>query len=192
MTELPEELEAFRSYLNVLARTQLARPLQRRLDASDIVQQTMLQAHQARETFRGASPGELAAWLRQILARNLAQALRDHQRDKRDLRREQSLETNLNTSSARLNDLLGADQTAVEDRAERGETLLQLAIALEQMPPDQRDAIELHYLHELPVSVVAERMERSVAAVGGLLHRGLKRLRGLLGTDDTARDPSAP
>lgn len=181
--DLPQQLEAFRPYLRVLARTQLAGPLQQRLDASDIVQQTMLHAHQARATFRGASERELAGWLRQILARNLAQAMRDHHREKRDVRREQSLEADLLTSSLRLADLLGADQTGVEERAVRGETLLRLAAALEQMPDDQREAVELHYLRELPVSQVAAAMGRSVASVGGLLHRGLKRLRGLLGRD---------
>lgn len=143
MTDLPDDLEVFRPYLNVLARTQLASSLQRRLDASDIVQQTMLHAHQAQKTFRGASK------------RELAHALRDNLRDKRDLRRERSLEAELNASSVRLNDLLGDNQTAVEERAERGETLLHLALALDQMPTEQSKAIELHYLQELPISEVA-------------------------------------
>ena len=151
MTDLPDDLEVFRPYLNVLARTQLASSLQRRLDASDIVQQTMLHAHQAQKTFRGASKRELAGWLRQILAH----ALRDNLRDKRDLRRERSLEAELNASSVRLNDLLGDEQTAVEERAARDETLLHLALAFDQMPTEQRKAIELHYLQELPISEVA-------------------------------------
>jgi len=183
MTDLPDDLEVFRPYLNVLARTQLASSLQRRLDASDIVQQTMLHAHQAQKTFRGASKRELASWLRQILAHNLAHALRDNLRDKRDLRRERSLEAELNASSVRLNDLLGDEQTAVEERTARDETLLHLALALDQMPTEQRKAIELHYLQELPISEVANQMEKSLTAVGGLLHRGLKQLRKLLASN---------
>jgi DNA-directed RNA polymerase specialized sigma24 family protein len=67
-------LEHYRDYLRLLAR----------LDPSDIVQQTLLQAHQALDQFQGEGDAALAAWLRQILARNLAMALRDHARAKRD------------------------------------------------------------------------------------------------------------
>ena len=178
------EIEQYRPYLGVLARMQLARSLQARMDASDVVQQTMLQAHQAIESFRGADENELAAWLRQILARNLMHALRDHQRDKRDLRREQSLEDEVHRSSARILDLLHDPQTDVSQRAERGEDLIRLANALDGIPEAQREAIERHYLQEAPVSEVAAAMERSVSAVGGLLHRGLKSLRQLLSDQD--------
>ena len=180
MTELPS-LDEFRPYLQTLARIQLAQGVRARLDASDIVQQTMLQAHQAWDSFRGASDQELTAWLRQILARNLAHALRDHQRDRRDVRREQSLQDSLAKSSARMIDLLCAGDTGPDQRVERAERLLELADALGRMLPDQRTAIELHYLQELSVHDVASNMDRSVAAVGGLLHRGLKSLRAILG-----------
>ena len=83
----------------------------------------------------------------------------------------------------RLNDLLGDKQTAVVERAARDETLLHLALAFDQMPTEQRKAIELHYLQELPISEVANQMEKSLTAVGGLLHRGLKQLRKLLASD---------
>ena len=178
MFDPSRELEHYRSYLAVLARMQLAHRLRSRMDASDIVQQTMLQAHTARESFAGASESEFLAWLRQILARNLSHALRDHQRDKRDLRRERSLQLELGRSSARMQDLLFDGQLAPEQRAQRAELLLRLAETLQCMGEDQRQAIELHYLHELPVSEVAARMERTVAAIGGLLHRGLRHLRG--------------
>ena len=85
------DLDPFRSYLLLLARIRLGRNLQGKLDPSDIVQQTMIEAHQALESFRGDSPASRAAWLRQILARNIANAIRDLTREKRDVTRERSL-----------------------------------------------------------------------------------------------------
>src|SRR5262249_4873566 len=76
--------------------------LQARVDASDIVQQTFLQAHQALAGFRGSTEAELAAWLRQILAHALAHAVRVHGRDRRDVAREQSLEAAVEATSLRV------------------------------------------------------------------------------------------
>lgn len=85
-------LDDYRSYLNLLARINMAPKLRSKLDASDIVQQTFLQAHRSLGEFRGQSDAERAAWLRKILARNLAHAARDYRRDKRDVAQERSLE----------------------------------------------------------------------------------------------------
>src|SRR5438477_12692164 len=79
-----QDLERFRDYLRLLARLQLDPRWQAKLDPSDIVQQTLLQAYEARDQFRGQSTAERAAWLRQILARVLANAVRDLSRAKRD------------------------------------------------------------------------------------------------------------
>lgn len=179
--ELDENLERFRAYLRLLARMQLHPRLRSKMDASDIVQQTMLQAHRALGAFRGRSEAELAAWLRQILARNLTHAIRDHSRDKRDVSKERSLEQafqgGVDASSARLEAWLAADQTSIGAKAIRNERLLQLAEALETLPPAQRDAVELHYWQGVAIGEIAERMEKSPAAVAGLLHRGLKSLK---------------
>jgi RNA polymerase sigma-70 factor (ECF subfamily) len=70
-------LERFRAYLHLLARLQMDPRLQGKLDPSDLVQQTLLQALQALDKFRGRSDAELAVWLRQILAHQLANAARD-------------------------------------------------------------------------------------------------------------------
>jgi len=85
-------LAQFRDFLLLLARTHLAREEPIRLDPSDLVQETLLEAHEKREQFRGSTPEELAAWLRQILKHNLVDALRARARAKRDIARERSLE----------------------------------------------------------------------------------------------------
>ncbi|MFO0818954.1 MAG: sigma factor [Pirellulales bacterium] len=96
------ELDRFRPYLQLLARLQMRREIQAKVDPSDVVQLTLLNAHQAREGFRGTTEPELAAWLRQILARNLARVSRDLGRDKRNIDRERSLQAQLDESSLRI------------------------------------------------------------------------------------------
>ena len=113
------ELETFRPFLHFLARTRLDPRLQSKLDASDIVQQTLLEAYPALADFRGRSRPEMAAWLRQILARNLANALRDFCRARRDLAREQGLEELAANSSARLLKWLEAEQSSPSQRVVR-------------------------------------------------------------------------
>ena len=173
-------LEAYRDYLRLLVRVQLSPRLQAKLDASDVVQQAILQAHEKREQFRGRSEAEWLGWLRAILANALAAAVRRFAAQARDLGRERSLEAELERSSSRLECLLAADQTSPSDRAAHGEQLLRLARALAGLPADQRQAVELHYLRGLPVAESAALMGRTRPAVVGLLFRGLKKLRDLL------------
>src|SRR5687768_12300894 len=89
------DLERFRSYLLLLARAQLDPRLQPKLGGSDVVQQTLLEAYRDANQFQGTDSAQLAAWLRQILARNLLNVARDFDRHKRDVHREQSLERSL-------------------------------------------------------------------------------------------------
>ena len=173
-------LEEYRDYLRLLARTQLGSRIQSKLDASDVAQQTILQAYQAREQFRGTTEAEKLAWLRAILANVLAAATRRFEAKARDIDRERSLEGSLELSSSRLGCLFAADQTSPSQRVIRCEELLRLAAALTELPEDQRLVVELHYLKGLIVADVAEQMGRSRAAVVGLLFRGLKKLRQLL------------
>jgi RNA polymerase sigma-70 factor (ECF subfamily) len=166
--------------LLLLARLQLDPRWQAKLDPADIVQQTLLQAHQGRDQFRGQTAAEQAAWLRQILARVLANVARDLGRAKRDTGRERSLEAALEESSARLEAWLAAEQSSPSESVERHERLLRLAEALAQLPKDQREAVTLHHLQGWSLAELAKHLGRSEAAVAGLLQRGFKKLRELL------------
>jgi RNA polymerase sigma-70 factor (ECF subfamily) len=166
-------LERFRSYLLLLARARLDPRLRGKLDASDIVQQTMLEAHQDLAQFRGHTVAEQAGWLRQILARNLANAARDLGRAKRNV----ALEKSLDQSASRLETWLAAEQSSPSQRAERHERAICLAEALATLPDSQREAVVLRHWHGWSLIEIARELNCSTAAVTGLLHRGLKTLR---------------
>jgi RNA polymerase sigma-70 factor (ECF subfamily) len=175
-----EGLQRCREYLRLLARLQLDSRLHGKVDPSDLVQQTLLSAYENRNQYRGATEAEFLAWLRQILANHLAGTLRRFGAGLRDVRRERSLEASLEESAARLEAWLAAEQSSPSQRAMRHELHLRLASALEQLPVDQRRAVELHHLKGCTVAEVAEEIGRSKMAVVGLLFRGLKKLRQLL------------
>jgi RNA polymerase sigma-70 factor (ECF subfamily) len=159
----------------MLARVQMPEYLRAKLDASDLVQQTLLEAHQAEAQLADRSEAERAAFLRRVLANNLADAVRRFTAAGRDVNRERRAEEDLAQSSARLEAWLGGDQSSPSQQAIREEELLRLADAL---------AISAGRWSCTTCSAARSRrslaLSRSESAVGGLLRRGLKKLRELL------------
>ncbi len=175
-------LDRFRDYLRALARIQVAaRPwLAGKLDASDLVQNSLLKAHAARDQFRGITPAEMAGWLRTVLARTLANELRAFGQAKRDVGAERSLDADLDASAGRLDAWLAADHTSPSERAGRRERADALAAAVAGLPPEQREVVLLKHCDGLALADIAARTGKTPAAVAGLLRRGLARLRELL------------
>ena len=130
----PGRLERFREYLRLLARLQLGTSPTGRVDPSDVVQQTLMEAFEKRDQFRGNTPAEQAAWLRKILARNVADIFRAQGRLKRDVTRERSLEEKLDQSSARLGSWLALEHASPSELAQQHEQAVLLAQALRGFP----------------------------------------------------------
>jgi RNA polymerase sigma-70 factor, ECF subfamily len=172
--------ERFRTYLRMLAELQLGYRAEVKIDPSDIVQQTLLDAHRDRDQFRGRTEGEMAAWLRRLLSCNLADAARAIARAKRDVGRERSLEAALDASSARLELWLAAEQSSPSERAERNEAILRLVDALAVLPDANRQALMMRHCQGLSLAEISARLGRTPPAVAGLLKRGLAELRNLL------------
>jgi RNA polymerase sigma-70 factor (ECF subfamily) len=173
-------LEAYRHYLRFVARTCLTSALAGKADASDLVQETLLKAHQNFTSFRGTSEGELVAWLRQILAQNVAQIVRRFRTCSRDVERERSIEDLVARSSQVLAGIAADSGTSPSMAAERRDTGVVLAAALAELSVDQREIIFLRHVEELSWSEIAVRMSRTQDAARMLWARALKKLRPLI------------
>jgi RNA polymerase sigma-70 factor, ECF subfamily len=174
-------LERYRPLLRLQARQlQLDPRLKQQWDSSDIVQDAYCLAIAKRDQFRGTTEGELICWLQQILANIVKDKIDAANAGKRNIGRAQSLDEAITESHVRLEAFLAAEQSTPSEQAERGETLVRVAAALDQLPEDQRDVIIHHHLHGAPVAEIAKRMGKTKKAVAMLLYRGKRRLHELL------------
>src|SRR6185436_13491320 len=173
-----ELLEGFRTYLELLARIELGRRMQTKVDPGDIVQETFLEAHRNFGLFRGSSDGEFVAWLKGILAARISNLVRHFVGTQgRDIRRERDLQVDLDQSSRALDRGLVALQSTPSQQMARRELRVMLADALARLPDEYREIIVLRHFEELPFPEAALRMNRSVDSVQKLWVRGLAKLR---------------
>jgi RNA polymerase sigma-70 factor (ECF subfamily) len=171
-------LEAQRTALHRLAERRLGKRIEVRVDASDIIQQTFLEAHRSFQQFAGRDARELAAWLQGILEHKVAGAVRGHTLLlKRDVRREQSMDDSQGGKAPPLKQQLDAGLSSPSAKAIRGEEEQRLTEALTALPADQREAVRLRHLEGWALADIARRLGRSPAATAGLIKRGMQTLR---------------
>lgn len=165
-----------RGYLDVVARAQVQSWLRAKVDASDLVQQTMLEAHRDFERFEGQTGGEWLAWLRRILSHNAADLVRRFRGTaKRAAQREVPLAAPVGHSSRMVPEPAARTETPSRQLARRDDELA-LVAALKSLPPDYREVIMLRNLQRLPFDEVARRMGRSRPAAQMLWTRAIKKL----------------
>jgi RNA polymerase sigma-70 factor (ECF subfamily) len=172
-----QALEPFRSYLEVLARVHLDARLRGKLDPADVVQQALLRAYAAWPEMKNPDQPALTAWLRRILARTLADAVKHYERDKRAVDLERSLEADLDRSTSGMAGWLAANQTSPSQAAIRNEEMLRLADALATLPEPMREVVVLKHLRGWTLQRIGDHLGRTVPAVASLLRRGLEALR---------------
>ena len=177
---LNELLEAHRNYLRVLAASCLHREMRGKADPSDVVQATLLKVHENFGHFRGTTELEWMAWLRKILVNHLTDLQKGFRRERRNVTREQSLESLVDRSSAMLRNLGPAPGPSPSQEAQRREAAALVADAIAELEPEDRDVVILRNLHELDGKVVGERTGRSPDAARMLWARAMQRLGGLL------------
>jgi RNA polymerase sigma-70 factor (ECF subfamily) len=175
---LGEILASYNKYLTLLARVQIGRRLQGKVDPADLVQETYLEAHRQIANFRGMTEAELLGWLRTILAGQIALTLRRFLGTKgRDIALERELAVQLDESSQMLDRGLAASSSTPSQHASRREQAVLLAEALDRLPEDYREVIILRHLQGLPFAEVAQKMNRSEDSVQKLWVRSLASLR---------------
>jgi RNA polymerase sigma-70 factor (ECF subfamily) len=178
---LGDLLESHRGYLMVLARVQIGRRLQGKVDAADVVQDAFLGAYRDFAQFRGATEKEFLGWLRQILASVLANLVRHYQgAQRRDVRLERQLTVELDHSSHALDRGLMADQSSPSQQAVRREQSVLLAEALARLPEEWRDLLILRHLEGLTFPQVAQRLGRTLDSVKKQWPRALASLRRVM------------
>lgn len=171
-------LESYSNYLTLLARVQIGRRIQGKVDAGDVVQEVFLEAHRQIASFRGTSEGELVVWLRRILAGQLALTLRRYLGTKgRDVNLERELGAQLDQSSQVMDGGFVATTSTPSQHVSRREQAVLLADALDKLPADYREVIILRHLESLAFAEVATRMGRSEDSVQKLWVRALASLR---------------
>jgi RNA polymerase sigma-70 factor (ECF subfamily) len=182
----------YEAWLRLLARKEIDSRFAGKFDPSDAVQQTLLEAWKGWDHCRGTDEPQRLAWLRQILAHQLAHLARHYAgTQKRDVQREQSLEASLAESAARLDVLAAGRDLTPSGIASASEQRLLLARALDQLPADYRQVIMLRNLEDLPHEEVARQMNRSPGAVRMLWVRALAALREAV-TDPNSAPPPLP
>src|SRR5262245_9443229 len=181
LAALGQALERYRRYLTLLARVEIGRQLQSKLDPADLVQETFLDAHRQFDRFAGGADS-FGRWLRQILAGTLAGQVRRYLGTQgRDVRLEQQLADALDQSSVALAGVLAAPVSTPSQHAAQQEQDVILADALAGLPDDYREAIVLRHLEGLSFPEVARRMGRSLDSVEKLWLRALGKLRQTMG-----------
>ena len=171
-------LAKYHGWLRLMARLQLDGRWNRKFDASDILQQTLLEAWKSESSFEGNTSAERIAWLRTILGRVIGREVRKYEGTQmRDPGRELSLQRSIDQSSILLDHMLAADADSPSTVASHREQQTIIADALESLPDDYREVIVMRNLRGLSHAEIAEKMARSESAIRMLWLRALKELK---------------
>lgn len=160
----------YRPYLMAIARGEWRDRLQSKEGISDLVQETIIKGVQAFEEFRGSTETEFAAWLRQILVRQIQNTARRYRTNRREAGREEPL----------VGQSLPTDDVSPSSVLVSEETRGKLEIALSQLPPDYMEVVRLRQFENLSWEEIAAHLDRTAEAVRKLWTRAVVQLRNNL------------
>lgn len=180
---LGELLDVCRVYLRGMAHERLSTVLGKRIGASDLIQETLLEAHRDFARFHGETKPEFFRWIAQILEHNALGAARDHAAQKRSVHRERSLDE-LHAVGDSGHDVFAASQSTPSGHLMKAEDAIRLTTALETLPDSQREAVRLRHLYGWPLARIAKHLGRTETATAGLVKRGVLALRQRLSSHE--------
>jgi len=176
-------LAACRSYIGFIARAHVESWLRVKVDASDLVQETLLEAYRDFHRFQGHTEQEWLGWLRRILSNNAADFVRRYRgTEKRQTRREVRFRNTADSEAPGVPEPAATIATPSQEYV-RAETELRVTAAMAQLPPDYQEVLVLRNLQRLSFPEGADRMERSRPAVQMLWMRAIRALQELLSED---------
>ncbi len=177
-------LTIYRDRLRRMVASRLDDRLAARLDASDVVQETMLVAAESLPKFAQERPIPFYAWLRLLASQRLVDLQRRHLgAQRRTIFREQPMACMNDTTLHLLARQLLAQGPGPHSEALRQERLLNLRQTLEALAPDQQEILSLHYIEDLTLAEAAAVLQITAQAARMRHLRAIKRLRELLESD---------
>ena len=173
-----------RRSLERLVRMRMDRQVARRVDASDVVQDVLLEAHKRLDGFLADGSMPFHLWLRQLARDRIIDMHRRHRvAAKRSVDREQSLQPakGEDDSGARLAAQLKDAELTPAAATIRRELEQKFLAALDELSEDDRDLLLMRHIEGLGNSEVAQALGLSQPAAGMRHLRALRRLRKVLG-----------
>jgi RNA polymerase sigma-70 factor (ECF subfamily) len=172
-------LDDFRPFLWIIARDAIDAPLRSKIGGSDLVQESLLNAVKQFDRFHGDSAEELQAWLRKILLRVVANRRRHFTTNRRQARREVSLDAA--DSWVRMRGELSDPGETPSQHAMSREDRRAVNLALEKLPPHYREVVRLRSEERLAFEEVALQIGRTPDGARMLWGRAIRKIQALLG-----------
>jgi RNA polymerase sigma-70 factor, ECF subfamily len=180
-------LDGFRQYLLMIANEVIGRELQAKLGASDLVQDTFLEAQRHIHMFRGKTPAELRGWLLRILECRLANIRRSYLvTEKRAASREVTLDSFAGRAGDGL-ELLKSAAPSPSTHALQNEWVQSLERALSRLPERYRQTVSWRHQEQVSWDEIGRRLGCTADAARKVWARAIQHLR-----HDLAEHESSP
>ena len=176
-----ELIERHRGAIRRMVAARMDRGMAGRVDASDIVQEALIEAHRRLSDYLSDGSMPFHLWLRQIAKDRLIDAHRRHRAQRRDVGREQNMTARADQSSLDLAAQLCDMELTPAAQALRKELEGRFWSAIEELDEADREIVLMRHQEQLGNGEVAELLDLSPAAAGMRYLRAIRRLRSILG-----------